>query len=43
MRLVVLAGAVTAVVWDLYGSGEVALATAALVLQLVEMTRSDLP
>lgn len=37
MRLAVLAGAVTALVWDLNGSGEVAIATAALVLQLIEM------
>ena len=40
--LVVLAGAITAMVWDLQGNAEVAIATAALVLQIVEMTRGDL-
>ena len=42
VRLVVLAGAVTSVVWELQGSAEVAIATAALVLQLVEMTRDPI-
>ena len=41
VRLVVVAGVVTAVVWELHGSGEMAIATAALVLQLIEMTETD--
>jgi hypothetical protein len=39
--LVLLAGAVLAIVWDLHGNAEVALAAAGLALQLVEMTRPD--
>lgn len=37
VSLVLLASAATAVVWHLYGSAEVAIGSAALVLQLVEM------
>ena len=40
-ELVVVAGAVAALVWELDGNAEVAIATAALVLQLIEMTRPD--
>lgn len=36
--VVVLAGTITAAVWILHGSAEVAFAAAALALQLVEMT-----
>jgi hypothetical protein len=42
ISLVVLAGVVTAIVWDLHGSAEVAIATSALVLQIVEMTRDPM-
>lgn len=41
VELVVLAGVVAAMVWELDGNAEVAIATAALVLQLVDMTRPE--
>lgn len=41
VQLLVLAGVIVSVIWELDGSGEVAIAAAALTLQVIEMTSPD--